>query len=317
MRCRSIPRMVQRIAVGSGDVDVLRRRPRHVRLHRQRHHADQVDHAARCSARCRRARGARSPISRWPPTTRTCGGRRRRGRNRAGASISRTRATRSSPPGSRSTSTARRMPMSATLTKIGPGVYSGSADPDVRAGVQCGAVQSGRGDANGGGHGDGDLHQRQCGDVLLHGHDGRQVDHAGPRRSRGSCSAARAPPASDAGACAALDAGSGEQQRGDDAATFRREDIERAARGRRVHHLEADARVGQRAREARVREADRRARRRTARPRASTRAAARNRLRRARRIRPAPSRWRSSPASARDSRGNRSRRCAPSPVRGR
>ena len=46
--------------------------------------------------RCRPAPWARSRISRRRPTSRTCGGPRRRARNRGGASISRTRATRSS-----------------------------------------------------------------------------------------------------------------------------------------------------------------------------------------------------------------------------
>ena len=61
------------------------------------------------SARCRPAHSARRrDLARSPPTTRTCGGPRRRRPNPAGASTSRTRATRSSPPGSPTTSTARR-----------------------------------------------------------------------------------------------------------------------------------------------------------------------------------------------------------------
>ncbi len=58
--------------------------------------------------RCRPAAGARSPTSASRPTSRTCGGPRRQVPSPAGASTSRTRATRSSPPGSPTASTASR-----------------------------------------------------------------------------------------------------------------------------------------------------------------------------------------------------------------
>ena len=78
-RCDSV-----RFLAGAADrrgrrrTDLLRWQQRHVHLHRQRHHADQVDHPRRCSACCPPARGERSRTWRSPPTTRTYGGRRRR-----------------------------------------------------------------------------------------------------------------------------------------------------------------------------------------------------------------------------------------------
>ena len=62
----------------------------------RRHLTDQGHHAPDVRAAVRRARSARCATSRSPPTTRISGGRSRRAPSPAGASISRTRATRSS-----------------------------------------------------------------------------------------------------------------------------------------------------------------------------------------------------------------------------
>ena len=76
------------------------------------------------------------------------------------------------------------LPMSATLDKTGAGRLLGKPDPHVRAGVLRRSVQSQCRDANGDGHGDGDVRERQRGELLLSGqrwkrhHDADQGDHA-------------------------------------------------------------------------------------------------------------------------------------------
>ena len=120
---------VQRDAVrtGAGDRDAGRHGHAHLHATPTRAFAYTVDgvtqtksspgRSSRPGAVLRLGRAARPRARR--PTTRTCGGRRRRGRSRAGASISPTRATSSSPPGS-PTSDGKPLWLSVTAPRTGP-----------------------------------------------------------------------------------------------------------------------------------------------------------------------------------------------------
>jgi hypothetical protein len=74
------------------------------------------------------------------------------------------------------------LPLSATLSKVGPGLYSGTLIRTSGPAVLSRAFQPRCGDAHPGGHSHGDVHQRQCRDVLLPGerrhevHDADEVD---------------------------------------------------------------------------------------------------------------------------------------------
>ena len=90
--------------------------------------------------RRRRRAGRRGRCRR---TTRACGGTRRRDRNRAGASTSRIRATRSSRPGSPTTRPARRLWLAMTAShRPAPACTRGTLLPDTGPAVQRGAVRS-------------------------------------------------------------------------------------------------------------------------------------------------------------------------------
>ena len=70
------------------------------------------------------------------------------------------------------------LPLSATLTRVGAADLGGIADQDGRAGIFRRALRPERGDANRRGHRHGDVHARQCRDLLLPGERRRQDRHA-------------------------------------------------------------------------------------------------------------------------------------------
>ena len=126
---------------GDRDVDFRRRQQRHLRLHRQRRLTDQAHHppGVRDAADLRRGAAQHLTLATnytdmwWAPA----------GRNRGGASISRTKATSSSPPGSPLTTPGRRRRCRRSQQGGNQCVF-GHADPHVRAAVQCGAVPADR-----------------------------------------------------------------------------------------------------------------------------------------------------------------------------
>ena len=70
------------------------------------------------------------------------------------------------------------LPMSATLTKVGPGIYSGSLIKTSGPAFSAVPFDPNAVTRTRGRHGHGDVHQRQCRDLLLQVNDGGKTDHA-------------------------------------------------------------------------------------------------------------------------------------------